>query len=76
MNFDLLDNKTLIEIEIEDPSFIHFADIRLLNCNNLTHNEKVALAKGYWSGTKNRDINTEILFTGKFKISRILEIDI
>ena len=68
MNFDLT-NKTMIEIETMEDAKIHFADITLLNCNNLIHDEKVEKAKEYWKGTELINLNTEILFRGHFKIS-------
>ena len=59
---------TMLEVDIENDSKYHFADFTLLNCNNLIHDEKVEKAKEYWNGTDRRDMNTEILFRGKFKI--------
>lgn len=65
MNFET-SNLTILEVDIADDSTFHFADMTLLNCNSLPHNEKVEKAREYWNGTGNRDLNTEILFRGRF----------
>lgn len=56
------------EVELLDNDSIHFADIRLLDCNSLEHDRKVENARKYWTGTDVRDFNTEVLYSGKFKL--------
>ena len=72
LNFDL-SSKTLMEIVIIQNENLHFADLTLLNCNGQPHNEKVNTARLYWRGTTNRDNNTEVLYTGQFKIKSLIQ---
>ncbi len=62
-----------MEIEILQKENLHFADLTLLNCNGLPHQEKVNAARQYWQGTTNRDTNTEVLYTGQFKIKALIQ---
>lgn len=68
-----LSTRTLLEIETIDGGQIHFADLTLLNCNAHKHSDKVEAAKKYWLGTNNFDLNTEVLFTGQFMVTSIIE---
>ena len=72
LNYDT-NTKTLMEIEIIQNDNLHFADLILLNCNGLPHKEKVNAARQYWQGTTNRDNNTEVLYTGQFKIKSLIQ---
>ncbi|MCW3102429.1 MAG: hypothetical protein JWO09_869 [Bacteroidetes bacterium] len=68
-----LDNKTLLELELQDPYSLHYADLTLLNCNSMPHPQKVEAARRYWQGTEERGLNTEVLFEGRFKIAKVIE---
>jgi intein/homing endonuclease len=72
LNYNL-NSKTLMEIEVIQNDNLHFADLTLLNCNSLSHFEKVKAARQYWQGTTTRDINTEVLYIGEFKINSIIQ---
>lgn len=68
--------KTFWELELQNCDVLHFADINLLNCKAYSHEEKVMAARNYWTGTANRDANTEVLFKGKFKVIRQLALSL
>lgn len=70
MSFDM-STKRHLHIEICEPTSLHFADITQLNCNSLTHDEKVDFARKYWEGTNKRNMFTEILYEGEFRIHSI-----
>ena len=64
-------NRINLEIETEDGGLLHFADASLLDCDTKIFSKKQDAARQYWSGTDKRDINTEVLFRGNYKIIRI-----
>jgi len=68
--YDLV-TRSLLELELLDMSSVHFADMTLLDCNVGSQQEKIEAARKYWEGTNKLDISTEILYTGKFKITKI-----
>ena len=72
MKFDLVQN-TVIEIEIIDEGNLLYADSSLLNCNGDSHESKKTIARRYWGGTTDRNINTEVLFRGQYAITRIID---
>jgi len=72
LNFSL-EKYNLIEIEaVKDMSKLLRVDMSLLNCNTNLYDEIVSKAEEYWSGADKIDLNTEILFEGKFKIKRVI----
>lgn len=73
LHYDMA-NKSIIEIEVFENSKLHFADLKLLDCNALTHVEKMDKARQYWKGTTEQGLGVEILFTGNFKINKVLQL--
>lgn len=71
LGFDL-SQKSIVEIEVSDPSKIHCADLQSLDCNSLSHEEKEDLARKYWVGVNTMDLNTEVLYEGEFAVTKIL----
>ena len=72
MGFDIND-AIVLNIEVSNNSFLHYADMSLLNCNLFADDYIEIQAKRYWNGVENEhiNINTEILFRGNFKIISI-----
>jgi hypothetical protein len=67
-----LNDRTIIEVETLNEEQIHFADLTLLNVNIHNHNEKEEAARLYWSGTNKRNLETEILYRGQFRVTKII----
>lgn len=72
LHYDMA-KRSIVEIEALENSKLHFADLKLLDCNALSHIEKMDKARQYWNGTTEKGIGVEILFTGNFKINKILQ---
>ena len=73
LNF-CLDQYSLIEIEtIDNESKLLRTDLSLLDCDTEMYDEIVVKAKKYWEGVNEPELNTEILFEGKFKITEIIK---
>lgn len=67
-----LNNRTIIEIETMNSKKLHYANLSHLNCNSFKHTDKIEAAIQYWIGTDEVNINTEVLYTGSFKIKSIV----
>ncbi len=67
LNYDMT-AKHIIQVDVLNNSKVHHADIKLLDCNTLTHSDKVDAARKYWGGTNKLDFDTEVLFVGDFKM--------
>ena len=64
-----LDQLNLIQIfPVEGQHKLHVGDLKLLNCNMNKYDKICEYAQQYWAGSSERNINTEILFEGKFKV--------